>query len=113
MSIPDGIRTPGFYGEYDLNAPRPGLPANRQRVLFVAPSTTIVANPVDVTSKYDADQKFGDSSIIGKMTEAAIKTFRFVDVQAMSLTSGVARLMSTEGGDTLSTEDGSPVGTEG
>ena len=113
MSIPAGIRTPGFYGEYDLNAPRPGLPANRHRVLFVAPSTTIVANPVDVTSKYDADQKIGDSSIIGKMTDAAIKTFRFVDVQAMSLTPDGESLMSTEGDGTISTEDGSPIGTEG
>lgn len=113
MSIPAGIRTPGFYGEYDLNAPRPGLPTNRHRVLLLAPSTTQVLNPVDVSSKYEADQKFGASSTIGKMVEAAIKTFRFVDVQAMTLTPGGAQLMSTEGGQNITTEGGSPIGTEG
>ncbi|MDH2525267.1 phage tail protein [Acinetobacter baumannii] len=116
MSIPAGIKTPGVYTDVNINTLRTGLPANEQKVLFV--TLDVLSGqftPVDVYDTAGADAKFGANSQAGRMIKAAVKTYRLVNAQAVSLAvEGVQTqaALQTEGGAALQTEGGALIEPE-
>lgn len=113
MSIPY-IKTPGTYIDVNTNTQRSGLPLNTQKVLFITTDTTSPDMPETIYDKAAADAAFGNNSIASRMITAAVKTNRFVDVQAFSLNQTMSpQSLTTEGGDNLNTENDNNLTTEG
>lgn len=75
--IPNTIRKPGVYTEYNNKDAVTTLPTNEQEVLIVAPmtanSSTDFSAPLKVFSDTEAEQAFGAGSIAHLMVRQAIK----------------------------------------
>lgn len=86
MPIQKGIKTPGVYTDVNINTQRTGLPANTHKVLFVTPDVSVeeMTGPVNIYNRTEADESFGQNSVMGRMITAAIQTNRLVDVQGFS-----------------------------
>lgn len=94
--IPNSLRKPGVYTEYNAKGAVTTLPNNEQEVLIVAPmvgGTTAFSQPVRVYSDLDAAQAFGSGSWAHLMTRMAIQNNSLIRLSVMELkdsASGVA-----------------------
>ncbi|TAN61364.1 phage tail protein [bacterium] len=83
-SIPESIRKPGKYFEFNTKLAVRTLPANKQKVLIVGQKTasgTVSPNvPTRVYSDKDAEKYFGAGSICHLMATAAIKANAYLDL---------------------------------
>ena len=75
QTVPDSIRKPGIYGEYNFNLAKAGLPALEQKLLLVgaqlAAGTQPVHVPVAITGSRDGEALFGAGSELDRMIKAA------------------------------------------
>ena len=94
--IPNSLRKPGVYTEYNAKGAVTTLPTNEQEVLIVAPmvgGATAFTQPVRVYSDLDAAQAFGAGSWAHLMTRMAITNNSLIRLSVMGLadsSSGVA-----------------------
>lgn len=94
--IPNSLRKPGVYTEYNAKGAVTTLPTNEQEVLIVAPmvgGTTAFTQPVRVYSDLDAAAVFGAGSWAHLMTRMAITNNSLIRLSVMGLadsSSGVA-----------------------
>ena len=94
--IPNSLRKPGVYTEYNTKGAVTTLPTNEQEVLIVAPmigGTTAFTQPVRVYSDLDAATAFGAGSWAHLMTRMAITNNSLIRLSVMGLadsSSGVA-----------------------
>lgn len=95
--IPNSIRNPGVYTEYDNKNAVTTLPTNEQEVLIVAPMTAAVTGdysaPLKVFSDTEAAQTFGNGSVAHLMVRQAIKNNPLIHLTVIGLkdhTAGVA-----------------------
>ena len=94
--IPNSLRKPGVYTEYNAKGAVTTLPTNEQEVLIVAPmvgGATAFTQPVRVYSDLDAEQAFGAGSWAHLMTRMAITNNSLIRLSVMGLadsSSGVA-----------------------
>lgn len=94
--IPNSLRKPGVYTEYNAKGAVTTLPTNEQEVLIVAPmigGTTAFTQPVRVYSDIDAAIAFGAGSWAHLMTRMAITNNSLIRLSVMGLadsSSGVA-----------------------
>lgn len=91
-TIPDSIRKPGTYIEFNTRLAVNTLPGNPQRVLVIGPMlATGLATPltaVEVFSDDQAAQLFGAGSLVANMVTAAIKANRYLQLEAIGITDG-------------------------
>jgi phage tail sheath gpL-like len=85
MTIPNNIRTPGTYVDYDTNVQRSGLPVANGKILFVTGDTWAGGQslPQDLYEPSTAKTLFGDESNAALMIAAALKVNSGVDVQVL------------------------------
>ena len=94
--IPNSLRKPGVYTEYNAKGAVTTLPTNEQEVLIVAPMigrATAFTQPVRVYSDLDAEQAFGAGSWAHLMTRMAITNNSLIRLSVMGLadsSSGIA-----------------------
>jgi phage tail sheath protein len=94
--IPNSLRKPGVYTEYNAKGAVTTLPTNEQEVLIVAPmigGTTAFTQPVRVYSDLDTATAFGAGSWAHLMTRMAITNNSLIRLSVMGLadsSSGVA-----------------------
>ena len=94
--IPNSLRKPGVYTEYNAKGAVTTLPTNEQEVLIVAPmvgGATAFTQPVRVYSDLDAEQAFGAGSWAHLMTRMAITNNSLIRLSVMGLadsSSGIA-----------------------
>ena len=94
--IPNSLRKPGVYTEYNAKGAVTTLPTNEQEVLIVAPmvgGATAFTQPVRVYSDLDAEQAFGAGSWAHLMTRMVITNNSLIRLSVMGLadsSSGVA-----------------------
>ncbi|MCT8556990.1 phage tail sheath subtilisin-like domain-containing protein [Glaesserella parasuis] len=97
--IPNSIRKPGVYTEYNNKDAVTTLPTNEQEVLIVAPMTTQVTGsyslPVKVFSDTDAEQAFGAGSVAHLMVRQAIKNNSFIHLTVIGLKDHSAGVAAT------------------
>jgi|GEM_PF-147387 len=82
--IPNSIRKPGKYFEFNTKLAVRTLPANKQRMLIVAPrlitGTIPALTPTQVFSDTEAALYFGEGSVAHLMVRAAIKANAYLDL---------------------------------
>ena len=86
--IPNSLRKPGVYTEYNAKGAVTTLPTNEQEVLIVAPmvgGATAFTQPVRVYSDLDAEQAFGAGSWAHLMTRMAITNNSLIRLSVMGL----------------------------
>lgn len=87
--IPEGIRKPGAYMEFNTAAANRLLPSNDQKILLIAQKHPDAQQPVlQVFDVYSADQvgiSCGFGSLAHRMAKAGIKTFPYASVQMILL----------------------------
>ena len=94
--IPNSLRKPGVYTEYNAKGAVTTLPTNEQEVLIVAPmigGATAFTQPLRVYSDLDAATAFGAGSWAHLMTRMAITNNSLIRLSVMGLadsSSGVA-----------------------
>ncbi|MDG6362543.1 phage tail protein, partial [Glaesserella parasuis] len=97
--IPNSIRKPGVYTEYNNKDAVTTLPTNEQEVLIVAPMTTQVTGsyslPVKVFSDTDAEQAFGAGSVAHLMVRQAIKNNSLIHLTVIGLKDHSAGVAAT------------------
>lgn len=86
--IPNSLRKPGVYTEYNAKGAVTTLPTNEQEVLIVAPmigGATAFTQPVRVYSDLDAAEVFGAGSWAHLMTRMAITNNSLIRLSVMGL----------------------------
>lgn len=93
-TIPNSIRKPGVYIEFNTRLAVNTLPGNPQRVLVIGPMLdTGTADPltaVSVFSDDEAAQYFGAGSLAANMAAAAIRANSYLQLDVIGLEDGVA-----------------------
>jgi len=83
--IPEGIRKPGVYGDFNLYAGAQGLQGTAYNMLILAPMLASgSATPLAVTTAFteaEASEKFGFGSIAHLMVKASLKANPFASLE--------------------------------
>lgn len=87
-TIPESMRKPGVYMEFNTKLAVRTLPTNAQAVCLIVPlgtgATVAVNTPTQVYSAADAKAKFGE--VAEEMVAAAIKANRYVAISCVGVT---------------------------
>ena len=97
--IPNSLRKPGVYTEYNNKEAITALPVNAQEVLIVAPmtaeSTQAFSEPVKVFSDAEAAQRFGIGSTAHLMVRQAIRNNPLIRLTVVGLKDHSAGVAAT------------------
>ncbi len=97
--IPNSLRKPGVYTEYNNKDAVTALPTNEQEVLIVAPMTansqTAYTKPVKVFSDVEAEQLFGAGSVAHLMVRQAIKNNSLIRLTVVGLKDHESGIVAT------------------
>lgn len=87
--IPEGIRKPNVYMEFNITAANRLLPSNEQKILLIAQKNPEAPQlPLQVFDVYSSDQvgiSCGFGSLAHRMAKAGIKAFPYASVQMILL----------------------------
>lgn len=88
-NIPNSIRRPGVYSEYNLSLANQGLLANAQKICIlgqkIAAGTATVEVPVKCYSSDDSDTYSGQGSILALCAQAAYKANKYIDLDIVPI----------------------------
>jgi phage tail sheath gpL-like len=97
--IPDSIRKPGIYSEFDTKSAQRSIPQNKQKVLIIAQMTSSglasALTPEQIYSDSQAASRFGDGSIAHLMAVAALKTNKYIDLTVIAQEDAAAGMAAT------------------
>lgn len=100
-TIPNSIRKPGVYIEFNTRLAVNTLPGNPQRVLVIGPmlpsGTAEPLTPVSVFSDDEAATYFGAGSLAANMASAAITANRYLQLDVIGIENGNAGVAASGG----------------
>lgn len=98
-TIPNSIRKPGAYIDFDVTAASRGVPANKQKMLIIAQrlaaGTVAAGVPTQIFSDEEASSFFGRGSQCHLMARAAFRANMYADLTVCALDDNVAGVAAT------------------
>lgn len=97
--IPEGVRKPGVYTEYNLSGAITSLPANQYKLCVVgqrlAAGTAVANAVVDIFSSEDAATYFGRGSTVHLAVLEALSANKYLSLQAVAVDDAIAGVAAT------------------